>query len=361
MKISINSNYYIYFTLMFLGVSGFLFTLFMSSPEGFYAFVSALGLAGLGVATYIYITKRKGGDLVCPTGSNCNVVVNSKFAKFLHIPLENLGLLYYATIAVLYAWLVFNWGSVSDLWLFWIVIFTAGAFLFSCYLLFVQAFLLRAWCIWCLLSSMLSMAIFIFSLVSIPEAITFLGDMSNVIDALKTLGFVLGAGSSTAAAFLFFRFLKDFDIDDEEMGALQSISEIAWLGLALALMSQLAAFVANADILTGSSVFIVQTLALFAVAVSGAILMIIFAPFIVIIPFKKKEGEESNPSVLASLRRPIFVNGAIALSSWYFAFSLEYIGEYSIGMLAVAYAIFVSVGIIFAIAWQKAVSSGKLF
>jgi uncharacterized membrane protein len=356
-KLKIDPNYFIYFGLMVLVAAGFLFLILMPAPQGFYAFITVASLAGTGVSAYIWYTKKEGKQLVCPTGSDCNVVVNSRYSKFLGIKLEYLGVFYYAAIFLVYLALVFASQFFGDVSKMAILIFTAGAFLFSSYLLFVQAFLLRQWCIWCLLASMISMLIFVISLISLSSVVEFLGDIAVILNAVRSLGFILGMGAATSAVFLFFRFLSDFNIDESEMRALQAVSDIAWLGLWLALISQFAFFVADTQAALISPTFLMQTIALLVSGISAAILLIIFAPFLTSIPFKKQLVEK--PSLLVRLRRPIFINGAISLVSWYFAFVMDFVPAYSIVVFIAIYVLVLSLAAVAAEIWKRKVSEGK--
>ncbi|MEX0877703.1 MAG: vitamin K epoxide reductase family protein [Candidatus Spechtbacterales bacterium] len=363
MKIKINKSYYIYFSLLLLAIVGFSFLPLLPKPAGFYAFVATVGAVGFGIATYIFRTKRSGKELVCPTGSNCNTVVNSRFAKFMGIHLEYLGMLYYGLIFLIYGIMVFflDYFNTTAIWL--VLLFTAGAFLFSCYLLFVQAFLLRQWCIWCLFASMCSMLIFIVSLVSLESLGINIGSFAGVgdlVSSIHSLGFALSLGGTTIASFVFFRSLRDFSLDDREMWSIQSIAEIVWVGLGLALMGQFASYVVNADATLSSPAFILQTLSLLFTAGFAAVLMIIFAPLATAVPFKAGDLEKEKTSVLASLRKPIFVNGALVMASLYFAFFMDYVKGYSLGTLLFAYGVFLALAVIVAMMWQKGVSRGKL-
>lgn len=371
MKIPVSKNYLIYFGLMILGAAGLLFATFMPMPQGFYAFIGIAGLAGFGVASYIAYTKSGGGELICPTGSNCNVVVNSRYSKFMSIKLEYMGMLYYGLIFLIYLALTFiPLSNFSDDVILGILLFTAGAGLFSCYLLFVQGFLLRAWCIWCLLASSLSLIIFILSFISLPAFVDFLVNLGPIVSAAHSLGFALGLGGSTAGAYLFIRFLRDFNIDDEEMNSLQGVSEMVWLGLALALLSQMAFYVmeigdffGQVGFLVQSPTFFIQTVALFMAAISGAVLLIIFAPFLVAMPFKKKEeveSEEVKPSFLEGIRKIVFINGAIALSSWYFAFTMDFIPEIDLPTLFITYIIVLIAAMSISMWMESRVSKGKV-
>ncbi|MDP4009089.1 MAG: vitamin K epoxide reductase family protein [bacterium] len=340
----------LYFILLFMGVGGFFFTVFMQKPQGFYAFVMVAALGGLGVATNIYITKKNKGHLVCPTGSNCNAVVTSRYSKFFGISLEYLGMFYFFLVLLGYSFLLFAPYLLSQIMLTAIMLLTMGAFFFSCYLLFVQAVLLRQWCIWCILASTFSMTIFIMSLISLEPAITLLTNIAPLIAMTQMLGFILGMGGSTATAFLFFAFLEDRKLSDNEINAWKGVSEIIWAGLALTMMSQFAFYILDPITLGQSGPFLLQMISLFVVAVTGAGLMILCAPFLAIVPFKKEIGK---PSPTEQFRRPTFIAGSLALSSWYVAFAMNHIAEYSFGTLFSLYLLILLLAVCTGILWER--------
>ena len=347
----IQPNIVLYFFLLLLGISGFFFAVLWPQTIGFYAFIAFAAAGGFGVAFYIFCTKRGSKQLVCPMGSDCNAVINSRYSKFLGISIEYLGMAYYFIVVGAYSVLIFAPHLFSETILSVLITLTASAFLFSLYLLFAQAFLLRQWCIWCLLSAMLSIVIFIASLVSVGFAIAFLAEITTVLKAMHSLGFIFGLGGIIAATFLFSKFLGDRNIDEGELKTLQMLSELIWLGLALTIISQLASYVAYADILAVSALFLVQTLALFIAAIMSAVLMIIFEPFLAIIPFVETPREKEQ-SELSSLRRPAFIIGALALSSWLFAFFMDYYSEYGMVHLFFAYAIFLAAAVSAVLIWE---------
>lgn len=172
------------------------------------------------------------------------------------------------------------------------------------------------------------------------------------------LGFALGMGGSTAVVFLFSKFLRDFDIDAKEADALKSFSELIWVGLGLILISQFSLYIAYPETLAQSGTFLAQIISLFVVVFSGAVLMIIFAPFLAHIPFTKNVEGQYHPS-FPSLRRYTFITGAIALSSWYFAFGTNYVPEYSLTALLSAYCAVLVVAVVISILWERAISRGE--
>jgi uncharacterized membrane protein len=340
---------YLYFFILFLGTSGFFLTLFLPFPLGFFAFVAVLALGGLIISLTIYQTKKTKKQLICPTGSDCNAVITSSYSKFLGIPLEYLGMSYFSLMFLAYLTKIFFSQILPADFQTVIFLFTVFAFFFSLYLLFIQAFLLRQWCMWCVLASAFSITIFIFSLTFLERATFFLEKIINLFFALHSLGFVLGIGLSTSACLLFVKFLKDYKIDLKEQETLNSTSQLIWFGIFLVLISQFIFFVSWPEFFGKSNLFIVQTSVILVVVFSTAILMIIFAPLLSLIPF----GREEKISPFRSLRRPVLITGAVALSSWYFAFALDYLAEYSLTTLFLSYFIVLFLAIVSSLFYEK--------
>jgi uncharacterized membrane protein len=358
MRQHISKSLLLYFALLLLAISGFFLTVIFPTPGGFYAFIIIAALGGFGVSATIWHTKKGHGQLVCPTGSNCNAVITSHYAKFFGIPLEYLGMLYFAFICIAYLVRILFPEFLADPSVVLLMLFSTGAFFFSSYLLFVQAFLLRQWCIWCVLAAMLSMTIFFISLISLGAAVEFLGNITNFLMMLKSLGFALGMGGSTAAVFSFFKCLRDLDIDSKEANILKGISELIWLGLGLTLMSQFALYTAQAEVLAQSSHFLAQIIALFGVAFSGAVLLIILAPFLAYIPFTKSDERHHHTS-FTSIRRATFITGSIAISSWYFAFAINYLPEFRLLTFLIVYGVVLIAAVAVSLIWEQTLIRGK--
>ena len=66
-------------------------------------FLIVMALGGFFLAIFIFTSKRKAKPIACPMDGHCDVVVRSEFSKFSGIPIEILGILYYATIVLAYS------------------------------------------------------------------------------------------------------------------------------------------------------------------------------------------------------------------------------------------------------------------
>lgn len=342
MKIRIPSQTKLYFLLIFVVIAGFGFTFFLPTPVGFYAFIVAAALAGIGVAVNVYQTKQHGRQLVCPTGSDCNAVVTSKYAKFFGISLEYWGMVYYSLIALAYLGLIFVPQFFTPALTLAVIILSVLAGLFSLYLLFVQAVLLRKWCIWCILSALLSLGICIFSLVSAEVMVNFLADFDLVLQMIRGLGITLGVGGITAAGLLFRHSLADDEVSEKELSSLQSVFELVWIGLGFVIVGQFGLYIAYPAILAASGAFIAQTVALAVAIITSATLMIIYAPFLTYIPFGESESDDS----FVALRRPVFLMGAIAAVAWYFVFFTSFLAGLSATVLLSALLTLILVAIL---------------
>jgi uncharacterized membrane protein len=105
----------------------------------------AAGVAAAGVAVAAYLTWAHygSGSVVCPVGGGCETVQESEYAEIAGVPVAVLGLIGYVVLLALIVW---------DAPLARLAAATLAlvGLLFSIYLLVVQAFVIEAFCVWCL-------------------------------------------------------------------------------------------------------------------------------------------------------------------------------------------------------------------
>jgi uncharacterized membrane protein len=114
-------------------------------------------IAFLGMVDTFYLSlKRNAGPIPCRVTSGCNDVLNSRYSEVAGIPLSSIGLVFYLGVFGMAVFELF--GTAKTLpWLF----YPAGlALLISALLVGIQAFSLKAFCEYCLLSSAFVVAIF---------------------------------------------------------------------------------------------------------------------------------------------------------------------------------------------------------
>jgi uncharacterized membrane protein len=126
--------------------------------------VAVVALIGAFVATYLLLYKLGAfGSILCGTGG-CETVQNSPWAYFLGVPVAAWGLVGY--VAILGLALTGTHPQLADSRLVpvGLLALTGLAVLFSIYLSFLEEFVIHAWCQWCIISAILSVLAFAFSL-----------------------------------------------------------------------------------------------------------------------------------------------------------------------------------------------------
>jgi len=119
-----------------------------------------LSVIGFAVSYYIYHSKKYDKQMYCVIGEDCDAVVKSKYGKTFGIENTIPGMLYYILIFV-YGILLFLNRNVfkGDIVYYSIVSASIASVLFSIYLTGVQAFILKKWCEYCIVSSIASVLI----------------------------------------------------------------------------------------------------------------------------------------------------------------------------------------------------------
>jgi len=121
-----------------------------------------LAIGGLAVSWLIYHKKNKNEKLVCIIGKDCDTVIHSQYSKTLGIPNEILGILYYALVVALAILSYIGLEMIGPVPLpFFLLIIAGAAAIFSIVLIFIQAFVLKEWCEYCLVSATISIVIFV--------------------------------------------------------------------------------------------------------------------------------------------------------------------------------------------------------
>ncbi len=117
--------------------------------------IPVLIVIGIGVAAYLSYVETQSIEAVCGPVGDCNTVQQSRYATlFGFLPVGVLGLLGY--LSMFATWLVRkylpNLAWPADLAFFGMAFF---AVLFSLYLTYLEPFVIRAVCIWCLTSAVI--------------------------------------------------------------------------------------------------------------------------------------------------------------------------------------------------------------
>lgn len=118
-----------------------------------------LAAALIGFADSAYLTAQHLRGIIPPCGtSQCDQVLTSRFASVGPVPVAALGLFYYgAVLVLLIAYL--DSGAWRPLHLAtWVI---SAGMLGTLYFVFIQAFVLHAWCLYCLSSALMTLILFL--------------------------------------------------------------------------------------------------------------------------------------------------------------------------------------------------------
>ena len=130
--------------------------------------IPALIIIGIGVAGYLSYVETQSVSAICGPVGDCNAVQSSHYAKLFGVlPIGVLGLIGY--LGLLTTWLVRNYlpkfAKPADIAFFGMAFF---AVIFSLYLTYLEPFVIKAVCIWCLSSAVI---VTLLLLIGTPPAI----------------------------------------------------------------------------------------------------------------------------------------------------------------------------------------------
>jgi uncharacterized membrane protein len=126
--------------------------------------ISLLAFIGMIDALYLSL-KRNAGPIPCHITKGCTDVLTSKYSAVLGVPLSWFGLVFYLTVFSLTVFTLFGDGDRKEpAATSKIAFYLSGlALVISALLVGIQAFILRAYCEYCLLSAVLVFSIFLLS------------------------------------------------------------------------------------------------------------------------------------------------------------------------------------------------------
>src|SRR5882724_10552924 len=115
----------------------------------FYTIAAIVSLAGLADATYLTVQALTGETLVCAGSPDCFRVLGSSYARVGGIPVALAGTRAYFSVFSFATFAAFGYARARTF-----LVLTIGAmFLGTLWFLYVQAFLLHAYCRYCLISA----------------------------------------------------------------------------------------------------------------------------------------------------------------------------------------------------------------
>lgn len=294
---------------------------------------------GIGVSHYIYNQKKKKTSLICPREGSCDKVVHSTHATTFGIGNEVLGLGFYIVQGILWSLMILVPAIVTGPYVLFVILLTTAGALFSMYLVALQALVIRAWCMWCL-GSTLATALLTIALFGLPSTglNALLHDTRVYWLIIHNIGFILGLGGATITDVFFFRFLKDGVISEGEKQTMDTLSNVIWVGLTILIVSGVMLFLPEQARLGVSSKFLLKVVVVSVVTINGVFLNILVAP-------RMRSLSLAQTPPARHFRKLAFALGAISITSWYTAF---FLGSFRSINLALREGIAVYLGLVIA-------------
>jgi len=303
--------------------------------------ITLCAIGGFLLASYIKKQKHSEEHLVCPIGGACHTLVNGRFSRFLGVPVENLGMVYYGLIAVIYLASLVR--GVPD-WVMLVGLLASGiGFAFSMYLTIIQVFVVKKWCTLCLGSAAISFLIVVLSFLGYEATFAeFAYTHRDLLKWIYALALLVGTFVTTIHARTFVRFLRDFRISRKEERRLEMLSHTAWMAIGFAFLSGLGlAMTDRWREYVDSNAFIVMVVILGVLIVYEVVLNMIVSPRLVGMHFGDEVQLEDHQH--SYYRKAAFAFVGLGVVSWYAMLLLSGFNwfQYSSGELFVGYIILV--------------------
>ncbi|HIG92862.1 MAG: vitamin K epoxide reductase [archaeon GW2011_AR9] len=121
-----------------------------------------LTIGGMVDSSYLIWKHRQKKPLVCPLEHKCDVVTESKWSHLFYFRNETLGFLFYLSLflgALLFLFIP-AW-QANFLLLF--LLATSGGVLFSLFLIYLQIYVIKDYCFYCLISAGITFLLLVMS------------------------------------------------------------------------------------------------------------------------------------------------------------------------------------------------------
>jgi uncharacterized membrane protein len=131
-----------------------------------------LSLVGLTIAAYLAVTYAQDQAPYCAGSGGCESVQTSEYVTIINglLNVPKLGMIGYILLLAL----TILRGRLNERAEFYLPLLTYGAALiglsYSAYLTYLEAFVIRAWCYWCLASAALMVIILVLSIIDLRRA-----------------------------------------------------------------------------------------------------------------------------------------------------------------------------------------------
>ena len=127
-----------------------------------YVSAAILSLVGLADALYLTVEHLTGQSVQCTIISGCSEVLSSPYAVVAGVPLAAVGAAAYFTVFSLATLSAFGYRRAATL----LTLLVVAMFLVSLWLVYLQAFVIREFCQYCLLSAAITLGLLVAALMA---------------------------------------------------------------------------------------------------------------------------------------------------------------------------------------------------
>jgi uncharacterized membrane protein len=120
-----------------------------------YGLAMLISLVGLGDAVYLTVHHLTGRSVRCAVSVGCSAVLSSAYATLAGVPIAAIGAAAYFMAFSLATLAAFGYDRART----WLALVVAPMLLSTLWLLYLQAFVLRAYCDFCLLSAAMTLGL----------------------------------------------------------------------------------------------------------------------------------------------------------------------------------------------------------
>ncbi|MGH9900047.1 MAG: vitamin K epoxide reductase family protein [Pyrinomonadaceae bacterium] len=122
-----------------------------------YISIAAFSLVGLTDSIYLTVEHLAGRTVPCRVVTGCSEVLHSAYATVGNLPLAGLGVVAYFCVLSLAILAIFGFTKTAN----FILPLVAVMFVATLYLFYLQAFVIQAFCFYCLISGVITLLLLV--------------------------------------------------------------------------------------------------------------------------------------------------------------------------------------------------------